>query len=80
MKNIKLYSILFLLISCNSKGIKQHEYRTVKEFFPDEKAQILVVGTFHFDYPGLDAHQIEEYNKIDVLKEPKKSDPENSNQ
>lgn len=74
MKYIKLYSILILLVSCNSKEIEQNEFRTAKEFFPDEKAQVLVVGTFHFDYPGLDAHQTEEDNKIDVLKEPKKSE------
>lgn len=54
--------------------IKQNEYKTANNFFPEDKAQVLVVGTFHFDYPGLDAHQIEEDNKIDVLQEPKKSE------
>jgi len=74
MRIIKLYSLLFFLVSCNTSEIKQKEYKTAKDFFPEEKAQVLVVGAFHFDYPGLDSHQIEEDNKIDVLKEPKKSE------
>lgn len=74
MKIIKLYCILILLASCNTSEIKQNKFKTAKDFFPEEKAKVLVVGTFHFDYPGLDAHQIEEENKIDVLKEPKKSE------
>ncbi|NMM47836.1 hypothetical protein HH304_05445 [Flammeovirgaceae bacterium KN852] len=48
--------------------------KTPADFFPEEKAKVLVVGTFHFDYPGLDAHQIDEQNKIDVLIEPKKTE------
>src|SRR5699024_8721733 len=39
-----------------------------------QKAKVLVVGTFHLDYPGLDAHKASESNKIDVLQEPKKSE------
>lgn len=74
MKIVQLFTILFLLASCNSGSEKKRDYKTAKDFFPEEKAQFLVVGTFHFDYPGLDAHQIEEANKIDVLKEPKKSE------
>ena len=34
----------------------------------DEKAQaeILLVGSFHFDYPGLDGHKTAEEDQIDV--------------
>lgn len=74
MKIITFYGILILLASCNTREIKQNEFKTAKDFFPEEKAKVLVVGTFHFHYPGLDAHQIEEENRIDVLKEPKKSE------
>jgi len=74
MKIIQLCSMLLLLVSCNSDKVKQKDFKTAKDFFPEEKAQVLVVGTFHFDYPGLDAHQIEEKDKVDVLKEPKKSE------
>lgn len=44
------------------------------EYFPKDRAQVLVVGTFHFNYPGLDAIKEAEEDKIDVLKEPKKSE------
>lgn len=46
----------------------------VSSFFPKDKAKVLVVGTFHFDYPNLDANKIESEDKIDVLAEPKKSE------
>lgn len=55
----------------------QPEKTTIKaasEFYPKNRAQVLVVGTFHFDYPGLDTHKTSENDKIDVLKEPKKSE------
>ena len=32
-----------------------------------EQAKILLVGTFHFDYPGLDDHKTRKKNQIDVL-------------
>jgi hypothetical protein len=44
------------------------------EYLPKERAQVLVVGTFHFNYPGLDAIKSAEEDKIDVLAEPKKSE------
>lgn len=43
-------------------------------FFPEQKAKVLVIGTFHFDYPGLDAHKTGENDKIDVLTDPKKAE------
>ena len=46
----------------------------MSDFFPKEKTKVLVVGTFHMDYPGLDAYKTAEEDKIDVLKEPKKSE------
>lgn len=74
MKFSLLLGILFLIVSCNTKGIKEQKDNTPSKHFPKERAQVLVVGTFHFDYPGLDAHKIGEEDKIDVLKEPKKSE------
>lgn len=41
--------------------------RSPGSFFVTEKPQVLVVGTFHFNYPGLDAHKTAEDDKIDVL-------------
>ena len=77
MNNMKfslLLGILFLIVSCNSVGTNEQLDISPGKHFPEEKAKVLVVGTFHFDYPGLDAHKIEEEDKIDVLKEPKKSE------
>jgi hypothetical protein len=38
-------------------------------FFSKDKAQILAVGCFHFVYPGLDEHQINASDKVNVLSE-----------
>lgn len=40
------------------------------EYFPDPKTKVLVVGSFHFDYPNQDAHKTEKKDQVDVL-EPK---------
>ena len=48
--------------------------KPMRSYFPEKRAQVLVVGTFHFDYPGLDALKEAEEDKIDVLREPKKSE------
>lgn len=80
---MKYYTLLFMtlvLMSCNNKtqNIDVDEsnnlLKPASEFYPKERAQVLVVGTFHFNYPGLDELKTEESDKIDVLKEPKKSE------
>ncbi|PRX56397.1 DUF5694 domain-containing protein [Flagellimonas meridianipacifica] len=48
--------------------------KTKSDFFPKEKTKVLVVGMFHLDYPGLDNHKTKDDSKIDVLKEPKKTE------
>ncbi|MDD3807733.1 MAG: DUF5694 domain-containing protein [Candidatus Marinimicrobia bacterium] len=55
-------------------GQEKEEIKKPSSFFPQEKTKVLVVGTFHFDYPGRDVHKTKDENKIDVLKEPKKSE------
>lgn len=37
------------------------------DFFPNDKTKVLVVGTFHFDYPNLDAIKIAKEDEVDVL-------------
>ncbi len=50
------------------------DLKPIQSYFPEQQAQVLVVGVFHFDYPGLDALKAPEEDKIDVLREPKKSE------
>jgi len=67
--------VITILSSCSREPEKETKrYKQASEYFPMEKAQVLVVGTFHFDYPGLDYNKTPEENKIDVLTEPKKSE------
>ena len=80
MKKITLLFLTSIFLSCNNKTSTVENSKTenvikpASEFYPKERAQVLVVGTFHFNYPGLDALKTEESDKIDVLKEPKKSE------
>lgn len=86
MKHYLLLPALFLIISCtendkkiatpseNSQISTLDTLKTPADFFPKQKTKVLVVGTFHFDYPGLDSHKTTPENQIDVLKEPKKSE------
>jgi len=71
-KSLLIVSILFF--SCSNQNKDQQNIKAVSGYFPKEQAKVLVVGTFHFDYPGLDAHKTSDEDKIDVLKEPKKSE------
>jgi len=75
MKSIQLsFIVAILCFSCNQQHKDQQIFKPVSEYFPKEKTKVLVVGTFHFDYPGMDAHKTSDEDKIDVLKEPKKSE------
>ena len=80
MKNTILLFSIFMLLSCNTKSPNtenknsENAIKPASEFYSKERAQVLVVGTFHFDYPGLDELKTKESDKIDVLKEPKKSE------
>lgn len=53
---------------------QQSNFKSPSSFFPKEKTKVLIVGTFHFDYPNLDAYKTKDNDKIDVLVEPKKSE------
>lgn len=71
---MRLFSTLFVLVFTLSLG--QAQLKSPSEFYPAQKTKVLVVGTFHFDFPGLDEVKTEDEDKIDVLKEPKKSELE----
>ncbi len=75
MKNIILFLFLIILSSCNNQEEKTNVLiKAPSSFFPNDRAEVFVVGTFHFNYPGLDANKTIEEDKIDVLVEPKKSE------
>ena len=74
MKKIQIFTVLILGLMCVSCQNENSSFKTAKDFFPKERAKVLVVGTFHFDYPDSDAHKTNEKDKLDVLKEPKKSE------
>ena len=70
-----VFVALMLLSSCIQDSAKETvQLIKAQNYFPKEKTKVLVVGTFHFDYPGLDYNKIAEQDKIDVLEEPKKSE------
>lgn len=76
MKSISSILIAVILCSCSQKSepVEASYLKPPSEFFPKEKTKVLVVGTFHFDYPGLDVNKTADEDKIDVLVEPKKSE------
>lgn len=73
-------STIFFMLLMMQIGIGQQlsnnneQIKSPSEFFPKNRAKVLVMGTFHFNFPGLDTHKTSDSNKIDVLKEPKKTE------
>ena len=79
----RVFFVFLIAFICHSCVKKEAAADTAKgetllkspgDYFPKERAQVLVVGTFHFNYPNLDAIKAAEEDKIDVLTEPKKSE------
>lgn len=72
--------LVSLFMTCKNNDTHSQEknpktsLKPASEFYSKNRAQVLVVGTFHFNYPGLDEIKTKETDKIDVLKEPKKSE------
>jgi hypothetical protein len=69
MKTLHLLPLLVFLLCATLRGQDQPS----SAFNPDDilvqgdkQAQILLVGTFHFDYPGLDSHKTADEDKVDV--------------
>ena len=55
------FSVLFVLFSVFSFG--QAQLKSPSEFYPAQKTKVLVVGTFHFNFPGLDEEKTAEKTK-----------------
>ncbi len=58
-----IFAIMSVSISAQSVDIDQHLRKGEKV------PQVLLVGTFHFGYPGLDSHKTKEEYKLDILSE-----------
>ena len=72
---MRLCTSLFLILnSAFLFGQNDSNIKSAASFFTIEKTKVLVVGTFHLDYPNLDVIKTEDNDKIDVLVEPKKSE------
>lgn len=65
---------MFLLAATITVNAQQEKIKSPSSFFPDQKTKVLFVGTFHMDYPDMDAHKTSKDDRVDVLKEPKKSE------
>jgi hypothetical protein len=63
-----------LLTVCSFKYGFSQSIITPKQFFNVEKPTVLMVGTFHLNYPNLEYIKTDDSNKIDVIKEPKRSE------
>jgi hypothetical protein len=68
----QLFLLILFIFSSFCYGQKTAKIKSASTFFPKEKTKVLVVGTFHFDYPNLDENKTED--KVDVLTEPKKTE------
>jgi hypothetical protein len=71
---IVFFLIVFATNFSIARGQNENEIKSPSSFFPKERAKVLIVGTFHFNYPNLDVNKIAEEDQIDVLKEPKKTE------
>lgn len=58
-------TLLYAVLICLSTFISAQ--KKPSEYFPDPKTKVLVVGSFHFDYPNMDAHKTEKSDQVDVL-------------
>ena len=72
---LMLLCMLYMAMSCRNQSKnsavlpekQQPTFKPASSFFNVPKAKLLLVGTFHFDYPGLDGYKAADKDKIDVL-------------
>ena len=75
IKTYKMKNIVFLLYSMiifatNSCAQTNHSFNPDSILIGEKKLpQILLIGTWHFDYPGLDAHETKEEERINIFSE-----------
>lgn len=62
---ITMKTLIYTLLLCFSTFISAQ--KKPSDYFPNPKTKVLVVGTFHFDYPNLDALKTLKEDQVDVL-------------
>ncbi|HCN37722.1 MAG TPA: hypothetical protein DIS94_08435 [Bacteroidetes bacterium] len=69
MKNICLF--LFFVMLCDVSFSQSVNFADPDSILIGNKKlpKVLLVGSWHFNYPGLDAHQIKEENRINIFTE-----------
>ncbi|AZA52469.1 DUF5694 domain-containing protein [Chryseobacterium sp. G0201] len=58
-------TLIYSLLVCFSTFVSAQ--KKPSEYFNNPKTKVLIVGSFHFDYPNLDAHKTEKSDQVDVL-------------
>ncbi|MFP3592338.1 DUF5694 domain-containing protein [Chryseobacterium sp. SIMBA_038] len=58
-------TFIYSLLVCFSTFISAQ--KKPSEYFSNPKTKVLIVGSFHFDYPNLDAHKTDKSDQVDVL-------------
>ncbi|GEJ46619.1 MULTISPECIES: DUF5694 domain-containing protein [unclassified Chryseobacterium] len=58
-------TFIYILLVCLSTSVVAQ--KKPSDYFKNPKTKVLVVGTFHFDYPNLDAHKTNKEDQVDVL-------------
>ncbi|NII24831.1 hypothetical protein HB364_07065 [Pseudoflavitalea sp. X16] len=73
---MKLLPVLFIIILCTTKAFAQTvNWKKLEQLNPDKilldpanpPTKALLVGSFHFGYPGLDGHKTDSSKMLDVL-------------
>lgn len=67
-KSLLFWTFIIISVSCKTEG-EINEYKEINHSKGTEKNKIkvLTLGTFHFNFPNLDANQTDEENQIDVF-------------
>lgn len=58
-------TFIYIFLVCLSTSV--FSQKKLSDYFRNPKTKVLVVGSFHFDYPNLDAHKTNKEDQIDVL-------------
>lgn len=58
-------TLIYILLVCLSTSV--FAQKKPSDYFTSPKTKVLVVGSFHFDYPNLDAHKTRKEDQVDVL-------------